>query len=365
MDIKLVSEDRELYKLCREILNEIPGHQWTLSAVASSDGQPGADLYLWDFYPGIALPAVFYAVPIVLTVWRCRSSTAILMAILSGFVWWVADYETGHPYSSLGVQIYEVADRFVFFLLMAGAGLAVKRNARTADERIALLEENRRLEHEIIEISEYEHQRIGQELHDGLCQYLAAIRCTAQSLQFELEREGQPKLADGARDVADLLQTAVSQAHDLARGLVPVQLGVGGLTAALEDLAVSTTRRLGVRCSFHPSGGLPRNADDVKMRHLYRIAQEAVNNAAKHAHPRHIEVALSSNSAATILSVTDDGVGLSRTSRNGQGLGMSIMKYRSGLIGGEFLVEEPSTGGTVVSCSMNIANEQEAYAPAS
>jgi signal transduction histidine kinase len=295
---------------------------------------------------------LFYAAPVLITLYWCANRASYLMALSCGLVWWGADLISGRPYSNAIVQGVELSFRFGFLFLVAIAGTVVKRHSRTSKGRIDLLEENRQLERQIVEISEHERERIGQDLHDGLCQYLAAIRCTAAALKSELERANLLSFAAAADDVTQLLHSAVAQAHDLARGLVPVQLAEGGLSAALEELASSTTRLMGVPCSFQPSGTIA-TGDDARMRHLYRIAQEAINNAAKHAKPRRIDVTLSGNANATILSVADDGVGISKTTKNQHGLGMSIMKCRSTIIGGEFFIEEPNGGGTVISCAMH------------
>jgi signal transduction histidine kinase len=295
---------------------------------------------------------LFYAAPVLITLYWCANWVPYLTALLCGLVWWGADVISGHPYSNAMVRGWELLFRFVFFALVAVAGTAIKRYSRTSKGRIDLLEANRQLERQLVEISEHERERIGQDLHDGLCQYLAAIHCTAAALKSELERANLPSFAAAADDVTQLLQSAVSQAHDLARGLVPVQLGEGGLSAALEQLAFSTTRLMGVPCAFQPSGTIA-TGNDARMHHLYRIAQEAVNNAAKHAKPCRIDVTLSGNANATILSVADDGVGISKTTKNQRGLGMNIMKSRSTIIGGEFFIEEPTRGGTVISCAMH------------
>lgn len=308
---------------------------------------------LANFIIGYEIDLVlFYLVPILMAVYWCENWVACLMAVLCGAVWWGANAISGHHYTSSTVQVWDLSLHIAFFLLVGFGSVAVKSHSRMSKGRIDLLEHNRQLESQIVEISEHEQERIGQELHDGLCQYLAAIRCTAAALKTELDRANLQTFAAAADDVSQLLQSAVRQAHDLARGLVPVQLGEGGLTAALDELVCSSTRLLGVPCSFQPHGRIA-SGDEAKMRHLYRIAQEAINNAAKHARPNQISVALSSNANATILSVSDDGVGISKTRKNQHGLGLSIMKSRSAIIGGEFFVEEPSSGGTVISCSMH------------
>ena len=299
---------------------------------------------------------LFYAAPVLMTLYWCANWISYLTALWCGLVWWGADVISGHPYSSAIARGSELSLHFACFVLLAVAGTAIKRHSRMSEGRIDLLEANRELERQLVQITEHERERIGQDLHDGLCQYLAAIRCTAATLKSELERANLPSFGAAAHDVAQLLQCAVSQAHDLARGLVPVQLEEEGLSAALEELALSTGRLMGVRCAFQASGTIATH-DDVRMRHLYRIAQEAITNAAKHAKPHRIDVLLSGNANATILSVADDGVGISKTTKNQRGLGMSIMKYRSSIIGGEFFIEEPSRGGTIISCAVHHEDE--------
>jgi signal transduction histidine kinase len=130
-------------------------------------------------------------------------------------------------------------------------------------------------------------------------------------------------------------------------------LGEGGLPAALQELAASTDRLSPLQCTFEFAGenGLPRNG---KATHLYRIAQEAINNATKHGKAQRIEIRLSGNRSAMSLSVVDDGAGFSRTKKAMNGVGISIMRYRANLLGGEFEIEDRPNGGTIVSCTVPI-----------
>src|SRR5207247_3540284 len=105
--------------------------------------------------------------------------------------------------------------------------------------RIALLEHAQRLEKQIIEVSEYEQQRIGRDLHDGLCQFLAAIGCATSALKRDLAERRMEDLATRASEIEKLLSESVNQARDLSHGLVPVQLGDAGLPAALNELAAT------------------------------------------------------------------------------------------------------------------------------
>jgi signal transduction histidine kinase len=292
---------------------------------------------------------LFYSVPIAFAVWLCDARSAFLIAGLAGVLWFWADIASGHPYPGPTVQAWEIAIRFAFFFLVALAGIGMKEQYRASQARIALLERAQKLEQQIIEVSEYEQQRIGRDLHDGLCQLLAAIRCVATSLKMDLEQRNSDELAMRAEEVEKLLGESVEQARNLAHGLVPIQLDEGGLTAALEQLAASTTRLFGVHCRFEyagENGTLPVG----KRSHLYRIAQEAINNATKHGKAHTVEIRLSANSSALSLSIADDGTGFSKTPKQLNGVGISIMRYRANALGGELEIEDRPSGGTVVSC---------------
>src|SRR5437870_8860436 len=220
---------------------------------------------------------LFYTAPIVFAVWLCDNKSVFVIAGLAGVLWSWADLVLGHSYSSGTVQAWEITIRFAFFFLVGLAGIAMGEQQRASNARIALLEHNQRLEKQIIDVSEYEQQRIGRDLHDGLCQFLAAIGCAATSLKIELEGKGLDQLAKSASEIEKLLSESVKQARDLSYGLVPVQLDEAGLPAALQELAASTTRLSPVECTFE-SAGHAAASQNGKATHLYRIAQEAIHN---------------------------------------------------------------------------------------
>src|SRR5919201_1248934 len=159
---------------------------------------------------------LFYSVPIVFAVWLCDNKSAFAVAGLAGVLWSWADIVLGYSYSSASVRAWEISIRFAFFFLVALAGIATKERRRASFARIKLLEHSRQLEQQIIEVSEYEQQRIGRDLHDGLCQHLAAVGCAASSLKVELEALGLDKLAATAPEIEKLLGESVRQARNLA-----------------------------------------------------------------------------------------------------------------------------------------------------
>src|SRR5258708_1480757 len=168
---------------------------------------------------------LFYTAPIVFAVWLCDNKSVFVIAGLAGVLWSWADLALGHSYSSGTVQAWEIAIRFAFFLVVGLAGIGMREKQRASNARISLLEHTQMLEKQIIEVSEYEQQRIGRDLHDGLCQFLAAIGCAATALKIDLKEKGLDKLAANATEIEKLLSESVRQARDLSHGLVPVQLG--------------------------------------------------------------------------------------------------------------------------------------------
>src|SRR2546423_4386630 len=295
--------------------------------------------------------ALFYTAPIVFAVWLCDNKSVFVIAGLAGVLWSWADLVLGHSYSSETVQAWEIAIRFVFFFLIGLAGIAMRERQRASSSRITLLEHAQKLEKQIIEVSEYEQQRIGRDLHDGLCQFLAAIGCAVSSLKRDLKERDLDALATKASEIEKLLSESVEQARDLSHGLVPVPLDDTGLPAALHELAASTSRLLPVECTFESAGqtGVGQNG---KASHLYRIAQEAIHNATKHGKAQKIDIRLSANASATSLSIADDGIGFSKNGNAANGVGISIMRYRANIMDGEFTIEGGADGGTIVSCTV-------------
>jgi signal transduction histidine kinase len=225
------------------------------------------------------------------------------------------------------------------------------------DEALVLvrdLTEQRRLQREILEISERERQRIGQDIHDDLCQQLAGIRLAAQSLKLRAER-GEAIDAAEVGTVAELSDGALATASGLARGLYMTALGDSGLSSALIELATLTGARHTVRCTHEllvDDAQLPR---EVGLQ-MYRIAQEALNNVVKHASAARAHIALRREGPDVVLSVTDDGVGIVERPARRSGMGMHIMKNRARMIGSNLSVERlPSGGGTRVTCRIPAA----------
>jgi len=207
----------------------------------------------------------------------------------------------------------------------------------------------RNLEKQIIEISDREQARIGHDLHDGLCQFLVSTAFDCNHLQERLVAAKRPEVADMER-ISDLLDSAITQARRLARGLYPVQLEADGLASALEELAESARARFRIDCVAEcvPPVFVPNN---TVATHLYRIAQEALNNAVRHGQPSRIAIRLQMSNHRLELTINDDGIGLARDGKS-DGLGMHIMDYRTRTIGGVLGIRGEPGGGTTVHCSV-------------
>ena len=210
--------------------------------------------------------------------------------------------------------------------------------------------EPKRLEREILEISDRERRRIGQDLHDGLCQHLAGIELMSQVLHQKLA--GRSKANAGrAREIARHVREAINQTRSLARGLAPVTLESEGLASAVRELAGNAEKMFGLACRVECMEVTPDIGTDIAT-HLYRIAQEAVSNAVKHGKATEIRIRLESKADRLTLSVLDNGRGIPKVLPRSDGMGLRIMRYRAGMIGGLLSVEKNPGGGTLVCCSV-------------
>ncbi|MGA9777465.1 MAG: PAS domain-containing protein [Verrucomicrobiia bacterium] len=206
-----------------------------------------------------------------------------------------------------------------------------------------------RLEREILEISDREQARIGQDLHDGLCQQLVSLGFDNNSLEQQLAAQARPEVA-AVQKMGKVVDDAIAEARALARGLFPVQLETDGLSLALRQLAAGVCARARVHCRVDcPEPVLVR--DNTMATHLYRIAQEAVNNAVKHSRAGSIVIELKTNQNRIELKVSDNGIGIPTSRHPTGGMGLHIMNYRAQAIGGTLNIERAARHGTVVSCS--------------
>ncbi len=210
----------------------------------------------------------------------------------------------------------------------------------------------KRLEKEILETSDREKERLGRELHDGLCQNLAGIAALSATLTRKLVAGADPAAADAA-EITGLLNQTIGDARDLARGLNPVGLVQMGLAAVLEALAANVQALFRVSCTFESDRPFPR-LDPTVETHLYRITQEAVNNATTHGRGKRIAISLRFRGGKGRLRIRDDGVGISQNSLATGGIGLHTMDYRARLIGASLRVQRLAPRGTAVTCAFSL-----------
>ncbi|MDO8540319.1 MAG: PAS domain-containing protein [Opitutaceae bacterium] len=231
------------------------------------------------------------------------------------------------------------ADYFIFFDREFGRGALFFGTDIT---------QRKLIERELLRVSDAEKNRIGSDLHDGLGQYLTGISCLSAALRDKLQVQKKPEAEDAAT-ISSLVQEAIAQTRALARGLCPVQLETSGLETALEDLTYQVQRLHGLECEFESKGPVGVCETSVAI-HLYRIAQEAITNAIKHASARRIKVTLDFTRENKTLDIEDDGCGFDPNVAHGPSSGMSLMPYRAAMIGGTLTVTSHPDAGTKVDC---------------
>ncbi len=203
------------------------------------------------------------------------------------------------------------------------------------------------LQRQILEIAAEEDRRIGQELHDNLQQQLTGLGLLARSLAESLADDSSNYSARAVR-LAEGLKDCINTVHNLARGLIPVEVHASGIQSALKQLASSVKQQSQIEWDFYHDGNTDIK-DNSLATHLYRIAQEAVTNALKHSQAKTITISLSKIDGFQELKISDDGVGIPiQCSAGGQGF--KIMQYRASLFGGNVFIGPSASRGTEVKC---------------
>jgi two-component system, LuxR family, sensor kinase FixL len=274
-------------------------------------------------------------------------------------------YRTGKPkIIGIGREVVGLRkDGSTFPLDLAVSEVRLGRR-RTFAGIIRDVTERKRLEKEVLETAEREQRRIGADLHDGVCQQLAGINFLLRALQQKLDAGGRPAPGE-TQQLTTLMSDAINQARGLSHGLNPVDPGANGLQAALGKLADNVRETFRVGCTFRsnrPASAPPLLLllhDASAAIHLYRIAQEAVNNAVRHGRAKRVAISLNGSPDAVTLAVEDDGVGFPKAApagtgvRGGHGMGLRTMRHRAHLIGAEFATgASRRLGGARVTCRL-------------
>ena len=210
------------------------------------------------------------------------------------------------------------------------------------------LSDLRVLQNMVVSQSERERAEIGQDLHDVLAQQLTALTLLTKTLQKKMEIENLP-FGPLAGDIVDLSHKAMEEARRLSHGLFPIELEKHGLIPALSELCENNTKLWKIPCLLRTTLSQVDIDKSVAL-HMYRIAQEAITNATKHGSPSRIDVYLRDTGDHFELEIKDDGTGMPDVLK--PGLGTSIMKYRSSLIGAEHQLSSEKGDGVNITCRL-------------
>lgn len=310
-----------------------------------------------DYASGIRISlAVFYFVPIVLAVawfgWEVALGVAfgsVVLRVLGDFMsideqplplwsWWNSG-------SALLVFLFVV---WIFSNLLSLYRQLEQRVAERSAELLEAVDRRRHLEHELLTVSASERNSMGQELHDDICQHLVATTLAAKVLAQRLGQQGND-LSNDAQAIIALIEDGTAKTRQLARGLLLSSIAPDRLAEKLNELAEEGSRS-GVRCSFRQAGEVIVADPDIAAQ-LYRIAQEAMRNAVKHAEAKHVDISLVGDRQAICLMVEDDGRGLPE-SEPSSGMGLPIMSHRAAYIGATLSLVPTQGQGTRMICHL-------------
>jgi signal transduction histidine kinase len=297
--------------------------------------------------PNVAMSA-FYLLPIAIAAWWVGLSFSLTIAVSSVALWLVGNLEHGGGlFKTLGHTAWNSGVRLTEYIVVAIAVNKLRNAQRELEarvqERTAELEKS---QHDLVQNSEREQRRIGQDLHDGLCQHLAGTALICQALHDELAEKDIPE-ARAAHRVVELLKEGIALSRQTAKGLDPVEIGSEGLMQALDEFANATSKLFDVSCRFQCESPVFIRDSSVAG-NLFRIAQEAVRNAINHGRAHSIAIVLSSEEDGVELRIEDDGLGINNTLRSRRGMGLTIMPRRAGAIGATFEAKPRQPRGTVV-----------------
>jgi len=301
---------------------------------------------------------LLYLVPIFLATWFGTFPDGLTIAVVSGVVWIVADLSAGIP----EVRFWNAGMTFGVYAFFAGVLSKLRTLVRELDrrvqERTAALQrevaERRRLDQEMARVADRERRRLGQDLHDRLGQHFTGTALAAQVLKEKLAVRSAPEVAE-ADKLVRYIEDGIDLTRNLARGFFSPELEADGLVMALQGLAENVTERFSINCVFDGEDSVPIQ-DSTVATQLYRIAQEAVTNAVKHAVATRINIHLVKYGSEVTLAVTDDGIGFSDKPPT-EGLGLHLMRHGAELIGATVDVRRNDVGGTIATCKLNIRDD--------
>jgi len=272
----------------------------------------------------------------------------------------ICPHPTGHPFFRSiipAIQKTGVAEEVIHCLPGDGRDVYVRAKVtlmnRQGEEGYVFcasdITKEKRLEAELVRISENEQRRIGQDIHDDLCSQLSGIGCLTKVLENRLQGRHAEE-AEMMAGITEMVSQAGTKAREIAKGLVPTVLETQGLASALRELAARRRELFGANCiAAVPEDGRLEQIPDAISIQIYRIAQEAMTNAIRHSDAELIELSLKVVDGFLELSIRDDGKGMSRDPGD-NGMGLMTMRRRAEMIDGEFSIQASPGGGTHIRC---------------
>jgi signal transduction histidine kinase len=322
-----------------------------------------------DFLTGVGVSlALFYLIPIALSVtWLgrragCATAVACIVVRVAGDL---ANGGYRHPEMAGWNRVIDLFMYLVVvFMLYAFITLLREVDERVRQRTAALqkvIAERAQLQTELLEIGRRERAAIGRDLHDGLGQHLTAASIAANMLAGNLAAGGYPAAKD-ARNLSDMLQSAIGTTRTIARGLLLAAVEPDELLPELDELAAALGQEFPMTFRFVHRGVSGDRLSASIASHIFYIAQEAARNAARHAKATAVEISLFADERGLELAVSDNGRGLPSPNGRSSGIGQRVMAHRTELIGGEFSFGPGSEGGTTVRCRVPLPSPREALA---
>ena len=307
-------------------------------------------------------PFILSLAAVMFTGWYGGLGPALLATALAAAT---GSYFFMHPYNDLTLRATPQRLRLVLFVI-EGSLISILCNTLKSAQRRAEANqvEAANLQRQLLDSTDMEQRRIGHDLHDGLGQHLTGIAFMSKLIEQRLAAKQHPE-AEAAHKISGHVNKAIGWTKDLARGLAPIDLErEEGLALALRQLTESSGEMYQTNCRFEVIGEAPVQ-DTTAAIHLYRIAQEALNNAIRHAKPSQVVVRLTREADGAAVSVEDDGKGFDHPAPRHEtdraemgGMGLRIMGYRAKMIGGNLEVRRRPGGGTIVTCTCPISQSQ-------
>jgi len=320
----------------------------------------------FDYATGAQISlSAFYLIPVTIAAWFVGIRFGLFVAAACAGVWVAGNVANGDDeFTTLFLACWNGGVQLVSNVVVVITVASIHTLQRSLEDRVreraaALTKEvteRERLQRELLQVSEREQRRIGQDLHDGLCQHLAGTAIAGQVLREKLARHHLSETADAQR-IVELIQEGVLLSRRSAKGLHPVEFDAGGLMLALEEFADTTSKLFRISCRFECESPVLVHEGET-AEHMYRIVQEAVRNAINHGRAGNIIIRLETVEDGQELRIEDDGVGMPDMP-SAEGMGLRIMQNRALVIGGTFRMERREEGGTVVCCSLPYGMEME------